>query len=198
MNLPSVGNVKSLELLFTLLPGLLTYLLVRSLTARERRVEATEAILHGLAYTLLVHAMWTVCTSIGTWFPTPDIVGLSLCSLLLGVVVSRLSNRGAIYEFLRRVGVTSESGWASIWESAFREFRTTRGEYGVFHSRDGRRIMGAIRGYSLQQSGGHICLERAQWLEGLEALAELPGMVLIPADDVQFIEFLPTHPEAGK
>lgn len=198
MQLPNLGRMQGLELLFTLLPGLLTYLLVRSLTARERRVDATEAVLQGLAYTLVVHAMWAVCTSVGSWIPTPDIVGLSLCAVVLAFIVSHLSNRGFVYGFLRQLGITEEPGWATIWDSAFREFRSLRGEYAVFHLGDGRRIMGAIRGHSSQQAGGHICLERAQWLEGLKALDELPGMVLMPADDVQFVEFIPIEKSSNE
>jgi hypothetical protein len=196
MPFPSVGKLDpALGVLFTLLPGLVTFLVVRSLSARERKLDPTEVVLHGLAYTLIVHAIWQLLKSLGSWVATPDIVGLSLTAVAIGVLLAWLFNRAVLYSWFQRLGITDESNWASIWETAFREFRAQGGDYAVMHLRDGRPIMGAIRGHSASQVGGHICLESAGWLpsEGNALpLVELPGRILLCPKDVAFVEFVPS------
>jgi len=54
MALPDLGKIDSLGLLFTLLPGLLTFVIVHAMTARGQKIEPIEAVLYGLAYTLAV------------------------------------------------------------------------------------------------------------------------------------------------
>lgn len=52
--------------------------------------------------------------------------------------------------------------------------------------------MGAIKGHSLNQSGGHISLERWSWVDDNPTTYNEKGMILIPADNVEFVEFLPS------
>jgi hypothetical protein len=193
LKFPNVGSVDSLGILFTLLPGLITFVIVRSLTARSRKMEPTDAILLGLAYTLLVHAIWTVLT-LASWIPTPDIVGLSLSAVGLGLFVSWLTNAGSAYRVFQWLRLTQESTWPSIWETAFREFRSNQGEYAVFEFTDGRRLYGAIHGFSADQRDGHILIDRAKWIHSNDEngdLPEQPGSLLIRADDVATVQFMP-------
>ena len=193
LSLPKLGSLDSLGILFALLPGLLTFLVVRELTARERKLETVEAVLHGLAYTLIVHAIWAILT-LKSWLPTPDIVGLSLTSIGLGIGVSVATNKGWIYAILRYCQVTNESAWHSTWETAFRQVGFTGSDYIVLHRKDGRRIMGGLRGYSATQGDGHVCIDRAQWLTQDEATPAV-GVMLFPAEDIIFIQFMPETEE---
>lgn len=193
MKFPNVGSFDSLGILFTLLPGLITLVLVRALTARSRKIEPTEAILHGLAYTLLVHSIWTALT-IRSWIPTPDIVGLSLSAIALGLILSWLTNAGMTYGVFRWLNLTHEPSWPSIWETAFREFRGSQGEYAVFEFKDGRRLYGAIHGFSSDQKEGHLLVDRARWIHAADEhqqQSEQPGSLLIRADDVAIVQFMP-------
>lgn len=189
LSLPSVGKLESLGLLFSLLPGLLTYIVVRALTARERKLDAVEAVLHGLAYTVLVHALWELLT-LNSWIPTPDLVGISLCSLVIGLAIAKCHSRGWIYNLLRLCGITEESTWQSAWETSFRMARADGREYAVLYLKDGRRIMGAVRGFSSEQSAGHVAIDRSRWLcENNEVIA-IPGLMLLSANDVLSVQFL--------
>ena len=191
MSIPDTWSLESLGVLFALLPGFITFLLVRSLTARGRRIQATEAVLHGLAYTLLAHAIWAVLTSVGSLIPTPDLVGLPLCAIALGLVLSWLATSGIVYNVLRKMRLTREAPWRSVWQSAFAEFRANVGEYAVLQFRDGRRLLGAIRGSSAQQSRGHVYLHRARWIHSDGDEPEQPGTILVNAGDISFVQFLP-------
>lgn len=191
MDLPDIGKIESLGLLFTLLPGLLSYLVFRALAARADKIEAVEAILSGLAYTLVVHALW-FGLKLGSWIPTPDLLGLSVTAVGLGCSLAAIHNSGYGYRVLRRLRLTGEPSWVTIWETAFREFRGVQGgEYAVLHLKDGRRVMGAIRGFSPRQENGHVCLERVQWLLNAESGDEHPGLHLFNACDISIVEFLP-------
>jgi hypothetical protein len=195
VKLPNVGQIESLGILFTLLPGLITYLVVRALTERGRKIDAIDAVLYGLAYTLVVHAIWYALTHVGSWIPTPDIIGLCLTAVALGIVVAIIANTGVAYCVLRWLRITSEASWSTIWQTTFREFRRTEDEYAVLHLKDRRRVMGALRGYSSEQKEGHICLERVRWLDSDGARTEQPGMHLFNAEDVAFVEFVPALKE---
>ncbi|HEX3552192.1 MAG TPA: DUF6338 family protein [Thermoanaerobaculia bacterium] len=196
LSFPQLGKIDSLGLLFTLLPGLLTYLIFRALSARGEKIDAVEAVLDGLAYTLVVHALWFSLKQLGSWIPTPDLLGLSLTAVGLGLSLATVYNSGTGYRMLRRLRLTGEPSWLTIWETAFREFRgVQKGEYAVLHLNDGRRVMGAIRGFSSQQKKGHVCLARVRWFSGTEASEEHPGLHLFNAGDICVVEFLP--PEKG-
>jgi hypothetical protein len=192
-SLPSIGNLETLGVLFSLLPGLITFILYRSLTAKGKKVGAVDAILHGLAYTLVVHGIWSGLTSLGSLIPTPDIFGLTASAVYLALVLAFLSNNGQLYGWLRKLNLTQETSWSSVWESSFREFRNSDGEYVVIEFKDGRRILGAIRGFSNEQGNGHIVLQKSKWLHANEEQPEQPGMILVSAGDVSTIQFLPSE-----
>lgn len=88
MTLPSLRNLETIGLLFTLFPGLVTYLIVRLLTCRDSRLDAVQAILYGLAYTVLAHFFWAIAKWPGSYLPTPDIVGLGSTAIILGIGIS--------------------------------------------------------------------------------------------------------------
>jgi hypothetical protein len=192
MKLPGISGLESLGILSALLPGLLTLIVVRYLCGRDKKPEAVEATLHALAYTLVVHGIWAILKSLGSWFPMPDIAGLSLCAIGLGVVVAWISNNGQAHAVIARCGLTSEAPWATVWESAFRAFRRDGGEYVVLTLKDGKRILGALRAYSGQQKEGHVCIDRARWL-GTDGGSEpeQPGMLAFSAEAIESIQFMP-------
>jgi hypothetical protein len=181
--------MENLGLLFSLLPGLLTYIVVRALTARERKLDAVEAVLHGLAYTVLVHSLWELLT-LKSWIPTPDLAGLSLCSLVIGLTIAKCHSRGWIYNLLRRFGLTEESTWQSAWETSFRMARADGREYAVLYLKDGRRIMGAVRGFSSEQNAGHVAIDRSQWLSEKNEATVIPGLMLLSANEILSVQFL--------
>ena len=190
LKLPDVGKIETLGLLFTLLPGLLAFLVERTLTARERKVETVEAILFGLAYTLAVHAVWSVLKRAGSVIPTPDITGLALTAITIGLAIAFLKNSGALFHLLQKSGITREAAWWSIWETAFRFSYAQKNEFVVLHLADGRRLFGAVVGHSSEQKDGHICLMQAMWLVDPRP-APISGMILLRADDVKMVEFVP-------
>jgi len=110
-----IGKIEDVELLFALLPGLLTYLVVYFLASRQEKIDAIKAVLLALAFTLVSHATWSLLKSLGSYIPTPDIVGITITATAWGVIFGFLVNRGWIYRLLRSVGISAEPGAATIW-----------------------------------------------------------------------------------
>lgn len=193
--LPEIGKIESLGILFTLLPGLLTYLVVRLLTARGKELQTTEMVLYSLAYTLIVNATWALLKAVGSWIPTPDLVGLSLSAVAWGIAVSVGIMFGFPYNVLNCIKVTREGPCPTTWQSAMHVFRSKGGEYLLLNFKDGRRVLGATRGLPAQQKDGHFCLERVRWLSPGTDEIEQPGLMLFNAEDVSFVQFLPPTPK---
>lgn len=188
-----IGKLTDLGIVSSLLPGLVAYLVVRQCTARERKIDVTEAILHALAYTLLSHAIWAICTSLGSLIPTPEIVGLTLCAVFVGLVVSVTTNHRISYSLLRKLRLTRQAEFPTIWETSFVHAERELSEYAVFELDDDRRIMGAIRGVSSDCADGHICLEKCQWLSSELHNPSVPieGWFLVQAKRVKSVHFIP-------
>lgn len=185
-------KLDSLGLIFTLLPGLVALLVVRTLTAKDRKIEAVEAVLFGLAYTLPIHAIWTICKLLGSWVPTPDIVGLSITAVCFAFVVSWLVRTDCLFRLLRWLGITDQTVWVGTWNISFRKAKQERHDYAVFQLEDERRIMGEVRSFSVQQKEGHICLGNSRWIDKDNPDTPLlDGYVLIPAEKVESVQFLP-------
>jgi len=209
IDIPQLDDLRSLDLLFSLLPGLVTFLIHKALTRRERTIDPTEAVLWGLAYTLLVHALWVLAKLPGSLIPTPDIVGLSITSVFLGLVLSWLTNSGRGYALFRRMGLTSGASWPTIWQSVFREFRKRgrarqndpfpyRGQFVVVEMRDGRRLLGGLVAQSDAQDDGHVVLDNYYWISGQSPQTQpnRRGVIMIAGKDIAFIEFIPKNAES--
>lgn len=145
----------------------------------------------GLAYTLLVHATWAVLVNLGTLIPTPELVGLALSAVVWGVIIAKLHTHGWVYRVLHWFGVTFEPAWPTIWQTTFRDFRQSKGQYVVLHLKDRRRVYGGLCAVSSTQAGGHIYLEPSRWLDDPDSDLQNGGL-MFNADDVAVVEFVPT------
>jgi len=175
------------------MPGLVTFLVLRALTERSKKIEATEAVLYGLAYTLLVHAAWSLL-SMTPAAVVPAVAAEPLIALILGVLFAWASNNDWLYRALRRIGVTRESSSSSVWIAAFEEAKRERIEYAVLYLTDGRRLYGNVRGVSDEPSDGHVLLGDHRWLDedscGDSAMEG--GFLVVKQADILLVEFVPS------
>ena len=192
VKLPSPLSSDSIGVLFALLPGLLTFLVARALTNRSKKIEATEAVLYGLAYTLLVHAVWSALALL-PFAAVPATTGQSAAALFLGVCLAWIANKGWLYGLLRWLGITREAAASSTWLAAFEEASRYGIDYAVLHLNDGRRLYGNVRGVSDEPTDGHVVLGDHAWLQGNEGggIDMLSGFVVIRQSDILLVEFVP-------
>tara|TARA_R110002073_G_scaffold299268_1_gene466193 strand:+ start:11012 stop:11413 length:402 start_codon:yes stop_codon:yes gene_type:complete len=130
--------------------------------------------------------------------PTPDIVGLSLCAISIGLVLSVAINRHLAFSTLRYLGLTRQPEFPSVWETAFQLSERQLGEYVVVELDDERRMLAAVVGVSPFDSNGHLCLQRCQWLPTVPDGDTIPisGWYLVPINRIRSVHFLPSGIES--
>jgi hypothetical protein len=194
--MPQIGQLDTLGVLYALLPGLIVFLVVRGLTARTRKIEAIEAVLHGLAYTLVVYALWDFLSQ-WSLIPTPERLGLCLCAIAVGVCIAWLTNTGKGYALLRRLGVTHQPPWKTVWQTSFERARSDYAGWIVLHFKDSRRVMGSLRGWSEERANGYVAIEGAKWLHGEEDKhdSSCPDLLLFDSDEIACVQFV--SPQSG-
>jgi len=193
IKLPSLAAADSVGILYALLPGLVTFLVSRALTERAKKIEATEAVLYGLAYTLLVHAAWSLLAMTRV-AAVPAAAAEPLIAVVLGVLIAWVSNAGWLYRLLRWIGVTRETSSSSVWITAFEEATREGIEYAVLYLNDGRRLYGNVRGVSDEPADGHVLLGAHRWLDGEPSNdgAMQGGFLVVKHLDILLVEFVPT------
>lgn len=137
-------------------------------------------------------ACWTVAKSVGSIFPTPDLVGLSISALVLGLASPWISTSGRFFHFLRDLGFTRADSWCSTWLSTRREFRYGTGQHGVATLRDGREVAGGIYACSEEQASGHIVLCHYVWVGNGDSTDPVNGLLILPGEDIAILELMPT------
>ena len=182
---PIDGTTATLLTLLT--PGLLAYAIFHSIAKRRDKIEAVNAIIASLGLTLVVQAMWAIAKLPPSIVPTPDVVGLSICSLLAAIGMIALEDYAVFPKFLQCCGLSKHSPWATVWQSAFRQYHAAN-SYIVLHLKDQRRVTGIVRGWPELQEDGHIVLEHSYWIT--DELVKSTGILMFPANDISFVEFL--------
>ncbi|GIW83413.1 MAG: hypothetical protein KatS3mg105_5220 [Gemmatales bacterium] len=190
VTIPDVNELEANGLLFALLPGFLTYVVVHALTNRERPLETVEAVLHALGYTLLVHALWWMLTR-WSWLPTPDLVGLSLSALVVGLLIAKLSNSGKTFEWLQKFGISSQPPWPSIGIQHFAQLGWRTASMPLFTYRMVEESWGQSAATRLDKQGGHVALRDARWLaddkqEEEELDLHACPLLLVPGEEIRF------------
>lgn len=182
-----IADLKLLELLLALIPGFLTAEIVGALVLRQER-SPLDRVIQALIYTFLSHLLWG---TIGWWLPDrPGIhlVGLGLCAVFWGLLLTWLINTGMAHRFLRKMRLTRTASRPNEWYDAF--YRTER--HVVLHLNDGRRLFGWPLLYPQRPDRGHVFLTGAEWLDRPEGAPPCPQVdFLIDVSDVRFVEFLP-------
>jgi hypothetical protein len=173
-----------------LLPGFLAYAVFCALQRRGDKLEATNAVLNALGLTLVVHITWYAAKSAGSIVPTPDVVGLTVTSIIVGLGLCYNDEYAIAFRLLRKVKFTDSAPWHTIWLTAFNYGRGTSRGYVVLHFKDtSRRIIGYVAGFPRQSQQQHILLTQYRWLHD-NTVQERHGSILISLDEVSMVEFL--------
>jgi hypothetical protein len=178
----------SSDFVLTLLPGLITYLVVKLLTARDEKIETADAIVKGLAYTVVAHAFWALLSKLEQFHDFPTLSGLVIISLTVGVLSSCVLLSGMLYKVLRLLGFSDQSDYSSTWESYLKKLGRDGFEYSQIHLKDGRIIFGAIIEYSGKQSDGHLIVSECDWLDEDGKQTPVEGLFLVPCSEIVLLQ----------
>ena len=178
-----------IDILTYLLPGLVAAATFYALTSHPKP-GIFERIVQALIFTVLAQIVadqlpindqpqnWHTIASVGS-------------AILLALLATYFSNNDTLHRVLRKMRVTKETSHPSEWYSAFAR-KDPR--YIVLHLKDRRRIYGWPEEWPGQPDRGHFRIAEPEWLDSSKTEGE-PAVewILIPAEEVRMVEFLPEH-----
>ncbi|HTY50357.1 MAG TPA: DUF6338 family protein [Steroidobacteraceae bacterium] len=191
---------KLIVLLQYLLPGFFAAWVYYGLTSFAKPSQF-ERVVQALIFTLLVQAlafiMKLLLLSTGKWWPVfawtdKSDLALSIVSgFVLGTVFAAFANNDRFHALMRWLRVTSEMSYPSEWYGVFRDNES----YVVLHLKSFSRIYGWPSLWPSEPGKGHFLLEEASWLddENHETPMTNVAQVLVPASEVQLVEFVNLH-----
>jgi len=191
------GAIEELiKLLQFVLPGLVAAWAFYGLTSYQKPKEF-ERLVQALVFTSLLEVVARVLVGAGAaagalWrplLPAGDVrVVATVLALPFGILVAYLANNDVLHKRLRDCGITTKTGRPDQWDAAF----NAHVSYVVLDLKDGRRICGWLSEWPDRPGEGHFLLLEYQWFdeEGVKLLPnQNAGTMLIPANDVEFVEF---------
>ena len=173
-----------------LLPGFIAAAIFYALTSYPRP-GAFDRVVVALIFTAIgqtiVEYGLPIFPGDDAWKPLASII----VAVALGLGFSTLSNADTLHMPLRWLRVTRETSYSSEWYSTFA--RLGDGSYIVLHLAGERRLYGYAEEWPGDPRKGHFRIGEPEWLDKDGASAPATGVsaILIPAEEVTMVEFLP-------
>lgn len=186
---PGTISAGTIAILTYLLPGLVAAATFYALTSHPKP-GTFERIFQALTFTVLAQIITDQLPISGLSANGHTAVSV-VVAIALALLATYVSNNDALHRGLRKCKITRETSHPSEWYSAF-ALKDPR--YVVLHLRDGRRIYGWPEEWPGQPDRGHFRIAEPEWLgtEQTEGQSSV-DWILIAAEDVQMVEFLPEH-----
>ena len=188
-------NNEAITVLWFLLPGFVAAGLFRSLISYPKP-SGLDAVAQVFVFTVIVQ----IVTSFMPWVGQTEDIGRAigssnemLTSVSIAVVVGLISawawNRDMLHGPLRRWKITRQSSYPSAQYAAFADHGDC---YVVLHFKDQRRLFGWPQVWPSRPGDEHFLIEECEWLED-DGRSRITGVshILIPASEIEMIEFLP-------
>lgn len=185
------------SLLTQLLPGFVAAWVAYGLTSFAKPSQF-ERVIQALVYSFLIGALVAVeerlltaagrHITIGVWDQQAEVIASAISALALGLMLAYFAHTDKFYAMARKLRLTSRTAFPSEWYGAFSEHP----RWVVLHLDGSRRIIGYPRDWPSDPSTGHFKLLYAAWLneDGSEVSLERDHSILVPAKQVEFVEFL--------
>ena len=183
-----------------LLPGLVAASIFQALIS-NRKPTAFDLIVRAFIFTMAVgfvveSVVWIA--NIAEWgISVEDSIFVpAIIAVLLGLGFAYVWNNDLLHKLLRWLKMTRQSSYQSAQYSAFAFHQNC---YVVLHLKRGRRLYGWPQEWPSRPDDQHFLIEECEWLAGKERHPiEGVSHILIPAPEVEMIEFLPRIPSADR
>lgn len=182
---------EAIGILMFLLPGFLAAAIFYSLTSHPKP-DAFGQVIQALIFTVIVQATVQVMVAILPHTKNWKLVASVLIAILFALIAVYFSNNDKIHSILRWFHVTKETSYPSEWYSAFSRHSDC---YVVLHLKEERRLYGWPEEWPSDPGHGHFRIAEGEWLVGNERKpATGVSAILIPANEVEMVEFLKHQP----
>ncbi len=182
-----------------LLPGFVAAAIFYSLTSHPKPNEFGQVV-QTLVFTTVGQAIawaarWTGSLAWAgyAWPPELELAVAVVSSIVVALIVVYCSNHDTAHGALRRIGITRETSYPSEWYSAFAELPRC---YVMLYLKDKRHLCGWAEEWPSNHDRGHFSISEGIWaIRG--RWIRTPGVILtlVPASDVEMVEFLETAPQ---
>ena len=192
-----IPSSEIVKVIYALLPGFVAAGLFYLFTAYDR-LSPFERTVQALIFTGIVQIvvlgfrelmfLLSPRYCLGEWTENVSFTTSVVFAVFLGLFISVLANSNWFYPLLQKLRVTKNTSYPSEWFSALTENQ----RYVVLHLTGSRRILGWPYEWPNHCDSGHFVLTNANWLSD-ENDAPPPAnvhLILIPAKDVEMVEFL--------
>lgn len=187
-----------IRLFYDLLPGFLAAWVYYGLTPHEKP-SPFERVIQALIFTVIVRALFIVFQKAvlviwdkgsPEWLTTENgsLVLSVVIAVAIGLVFAKLTNNDSLHRWARKLRLTRQTSFPSEWYSAFaREARWV-----VLHLRGERRLYGWPEEWPDSPEQGHFLITQPEWLleDGSRAPSEKVELLLVPATEVEMVEFI--------
>lgn len=189
-------NVKSIELIYSLLTGFVAAWIFYGLTAHPK-TSPFERVVQALIFSTIIQAVLIPLRALslyagsnvvvwGIWNENTSLVISVLIAVLLGVSFSSLANTSKLHDLLPN-WISKRRSYPSEWFSAFNNNK----RYIYLHLDGNRRIYGWPYESPDQSDRGHFILRYPEWV--LNDNTRIPIIttheILIPVTEVMMVEF---------
>lgn len=191
----SWANNEAIAVMWFLLPGFVAAGLFRSLISNPKP-GGLDSIAQVFIFTVLVQVvarlMWWKNEDGNTNLAvtgTAEILVLVAVAVGIGLIAAWVWNKDWLHRPLRWMNITRQSSYQSAQYSAF----ALHGDcYVVLHLKGQRRLFGWPQEWPSRPEDQHFLMEECEWLDD-EGSRPITGVshLLIPAAEVEMIEFLP-------
>lgn len=195
----SLASSEVLDVLIFLLPGFVAAAIFYSLTSFPKP-SAFDRVIQALIFTVVGQPITGVIVLLydsttednALWTKNLEIALSISVAVVLALAATWISNSDIVHSILRYVRVTKETSYPSEWYSAFARHH---GCYVVLHLKGQRRLYGWPEEWPSSPDEGHFRIAEGEWLVEGKPPKPATGVsaILIPASEVEMVEFLSEH-----
>lgn len=192
-----LSSSETIEVLVFLLPSFVAVIVFYSFTSHPKP-NIFEQIIQSLIFTITISTiLWFFKSQIASWNENITLILSIAIAGLLGILAVYLINEDILHRILRKFKITKETSYPSEWYSAFSRLSDC---YVVLHMNGGRRLYGWPSEWPSDPSEGHFLIQDGEWLLENNEREPITGVVaiLIPASEVEMVEFLPQVSAKGQ
>lgn len=207
--------IEAVNVLTYLVPGFVAGMAFYSLTSYSTP-RVFDRVIHALIFTIIGKVIWeNLFPGRNPWELTQTVV-VTVFTVAVAVLFAWISNNDMAYRLLRLMKFTKETSHPSEWYSVFSRHSNC---YVVLHLSGQRRLYGWPEEWPGHPEQGHFGITEAAWLReecigidvsctqdphissgaGLDKEpADRVSCVLVPAKDVEMVEFLKMETTAAR
>lgn len=200
-------DTEFIRILVFLLPGFIGASIFHYINRRPKPDILTRTV-HALILTIAANqsALWLAnCLGLAIEQsvdgPTTSMIHIALNPLfflatgiasLFGLIGSLLTNHDIIHRVLRSINLSDASAYISVTQASFARNSEC---YAMIYLTLNRRLWGFVYEYPDQDTGGHLYVEDAAWLDDEDTLHPVIGEgILVKSETVEFVQFVPLQP----